>query len=472
MSYGTRRIRSLYYSLPLTAKNLIASAYGWNERRVRYGKVFSESLAFLRKSQLWSNQRLLDYQAERSREFLQNVIEQTAYYRTRDVYASLLRANAALDSFPILTKADLRRDLTSFYHDDFRSSGFRWARTSGTTGSAIVFPLSEEHFQRESAFRALAYEWGGVSLDGRERVALCAGHPVTHHDRGRSPFWVYDWANNWLYLSSYHLTGQNLRHYVAELNKFDPVMLAGYPSSLYLLALAYEKFGGKLKLRSIFTSSETLLSWQRAKIESAFGAKVFDYYGLAENCAHIVECEKGEHHLKSEYSAVTILTSENKSAGPGETGRLICTGFRNRAFPLIRYDTGDVVTVSKNQEARCGRGGLLIESILGRVEDYIFTPDSRFVGRLDHLFKDSVNVVEAQLYQEKVDELVCRIVKTDQYSIEDERAILEQARLRLGSAIDIKFEYVDHIPRMKNGKTRFVISTINQSNMLEEFARS
>ena len=146
----------------------------------------------------------------------------------------------------------------------------------------------------------------------------------------------------------------------------------------------------------------------------------------------------------------------------------MCTGFSNDAFPLIRYDVGDVVTISPNQVSKCGRGGLLIQDLLGRVEDYVFTPDGRFVGRLDHLFKDCVNVVEAQLYQENMDELVCRIVKTEDYTIADELSILDQARLRLGSAIDIKFEYLDQIPRMRNEKFRFVVSTINQSKMFDE----
>jgi phenylacetate-CoA ligase len=461
MRSRTAQIRSLYYSLPFAAKNLVASAYGLNERRVRYGKTYTESLALLRKSQYWSNERLIDFQHERLQKFLQNVIEQTPYYRSRDPYRDLLKRNAALDSFPIITKTDLRRETTSFYHDDFRSMRCRWAHTSGTTGSAILFPIGQEDFQHAVAFRALAYEWGGISLTGGDKVAICAGHRVVHPDIHRPPFWVHDLANGWLYFSSYHLTRQNLRHYISELEKFKPVMLTGYPSSLYLLALGYEQFGGNLKLRSIFTSSETLLGWQRAKIESAFGAKVFDYYGLAENCAHIVECERSELHLKLEHSLVEILNERGTPCSAGETGRLVCTAFNSYAFPLIRYEIGDEVVISQNQTAKCGRRGLLIERILGRIEDYILTHDGRLIGRLDHLFKESANVEEAQIYQESVNEIVCRIVRTDNYKSEDERAIREEARSRLGTSTKIKFEYLDRIPRGRNGKFCFVVSRLN-----------
>jgi phenylacetate-CoA ligase len=472
VKYGSNKVRALYYSLPITAKNLLASAYGWNERRVRYGKTYHQSLAMLRESQYWSNEQLIEYQHERVQRFLADVVSKTTYYRDHVPYSELVKAQAPLAAYPLLSKATVRREGGNFYHDDLAAMRCRWQSTSGTTGAALTSPLSEEHFQRECAFRALAYEWAGVSLAGQEKVAFCAGHPVADANRQRPPFWVHDWANNWLYFSSYHLTRRNLQNYIDELARFQPVMLGGYPSSLYLLALAYQKSTARLQLRAISTSSETLFDWQRAKIEEAFGAKVFNYYGTGETCANIAECESGELHLKLEHSAVEVLNDRNEPCGPGESGRLVCTGFSNYAFPLVRYELGDVVTISKDQVSACGRGGLLLDSILGRVEDYIVTPDGRFVGRLDHLFKDSANVAEAQLFQENVSEVICRIVKNDGYGIADEQKILEEARLRLGAEIKIKFEYLDQLPRTRNGKSRFVISTLNQSEMLDTLSQS
>ena len=103
---------------------------------------------------------------------------------------------------------------------------------------------------------------------------------------------------------------------------------------------------------------------------------------------------------------------------------------------------------------------MLVEHIEGRKEDYIITPDQRMVGRLDHLFKDAVNVIEAQIYQEKTEEVVLRIVRSDKYSSADETVILKEARIRLGNSIRIHFEYVAQIPRTANGKFRFIVSTI------------
>ena len=89
------------------------------------------------------------------------------------------------------------------------------------------------------------------------------------------------------------------------------------------------------------------------------------------------------------------------------------------------------------------------------------TPDGRFVGRLDHLFKSSLNVAEAQLVQKTTDKLTIRLVKRPGYSKEDEGAILEEAHDRLGSSIQIELDYVDRIPRESSGKLRFIVSEID-----------
>jgi phenylacetate-CoA ligase len=249
-------------------------------------------------------------------------------------------------------------------------------------------------------------------------------------------------------------------------------VLAGYPSSLHLLALANRRCGrGALRPKAVYTFSETLRPFQRRAIQESFQCPVFNWYGNTELCANIVECEKGELHLKYEHSFVEVLDANGRPAEPGQTGRLVCTGFGNTAFPLIRYDIGDTATVAASQRSLCGRGGLLIAEVQGRVEAYILTPDGRVVGRLDHLFKDSTNVLEAQIVQNKLQEVVLRIARGTGYGAADESAIRDEARGRLGDAVGIVFEYVDRIPRAANGKFSFVVSSLNQEQALADIAR-
>src|SRR4030095_15926946 len=147
-----------------------------------------------------------------------------------------MRSLSDLSVLPILDKQTVRTTRHESSLEGLQQYRARWVHTSGTTGTGLRFPVSAECFQREYAFRVLHNLWGNIR-EG-EKFAFCSGHPVTYYDRQRPPFWTYDHANDWLLLSSYHLTEKNLPQYIAELNKFQPVLLAGDPFSLDLLALA------------------------------------------------------------------------------------------------------------------------------------------------------------------------------------------------------------------------------------------
>jgi phenylacetate-CoA ligase len=471
MHYGRKSHQFFYYHSPAVIRNIFASVYGWRQRKARYGEDYHNELKFLKESQWYPNDKLIEYQWSKTADFLQKAIQIIPAYNKNNNYKNKISflKDKRLETLPILNKENVRKSIQKLYYPDLEKIPHRWSHTSGTTGKALVFPLSQCCFQREYAFRALHYSWSGVSLTGKDRIAFCAGHPVADPDQKNPPFWVCDKINNHLFLSSYHITDKNLKYYIEKLEKFNPKMLSRYPSSIYLLTLAYKKYGrGNLSLKSIYTASETLLDHQRTTIEDAFQCKVFVWYGNSEMCANIVECEQGELHLKLEHSYVEILDEQDNPVAPKGKGRLVCSGFGNIAFPLIRYDIGDEVILSENQKSKCGRGGILIDKVIGRVEDYILTPDGRYVGRLDHLFKDTVNIIEAQIQQDSIDEIIIRIVPRNKHSKNDEEKIKREARSRLGKQIKLSFDYVQCIDRSSNGKFRFVISNLEKKQLSTE----
>jgi phenylacetate-CoA ligase len=468
MAYGKTWQQSLYYHAPFWLKNLIASGYGWRQKRERYGMYYRDYLLHLLASQWHTNAVLAEYQLAKVQQFLRRAQERSPFYRARfqacDFDPAKMQSLADLTALPTLSKDTLREHLAEVIADNLQSLNARWGHTSGTTGTGLRFPLSRECFQREHAFHAVHYGWS--LFQPGEAFAYCSGHPVAHYDRHTPPFWVHDYANNWLLMSSYHLTERNLPHYIGALERFQPVILAGYPSSIYLLALANRYLGQRVQPRAIYTESETLFEFQRQAIEQSFGCKVFMWYGNSEMCANIVECDQGKYHLKLEHSYVELLDTHDRPVASGQEGHMVCTAFGNNAMPLVRYRIEDIAVFAPTEvTCACGRGGTLVERVVGRAEDYVLTPDGRFVGRLDHLFKDAVHVKLAQIVQPEVNEVILRIVKTPAYTSQDEYAILEQARVRLGSTIAIHVDYIDDIERTNNGKFRFIVSKIDKSTI-------
>ena len=150
----------------------------------------------------------------------------------------------------------------------------------------------------------------------------------------------------------------------------------------------------------------------------------------------------------------------------------MATNILNKCFPLINYDTGDYVTVSKVQSCECGRPGKIVEKIDGRIEDYIILPDGRLAGRLDHIFKHAKNVKLAQIEQNNVSSIVIHIQKTSNYTAKEEKDILNEARSRLGDEIEINFDYNTYIQKDNNAKFRFIKQNLDISRTTDSFSKA
>jgi len=467
INYDSKLLKWLFWGSPAFIRNGCATAYSCLKRTKHHGKHFHRWYQRLVESQWLQTSELLSAQWDSTKRFLEYANLHSPYYsnlfRQYRFDPRQIKGPDELQALPVLTKQRLREHLDAILPDDVDKMKAHWTHTSGTTGLGLRLKETAECLQREFAFRVLNISWGNVEFG--DRWAYCAGHPVAAPDSTRPPFWVRDHFKNWLLMSSSHMTEKNLSHYVRTLEKFRPALVAGYPSSVYLLALAVRSLGAEVRPRAVLTSSETLFDHQRAVIESAFGCKAFSHYGNTERCASILECERGRMHLQLEHSYVELVDANGDPVPSGEEGRLVCTGFGNYATPLIRYDVGDTAVWSDRETCECGRGGRLVEKVCGRNEDYVITPDGRMVGRLDHLFKKATHVKLAQIQQERLEEVVIVICAGPGYSKAEEEQIASEARARMGSAIRIRFEYVDDIPRTASGKFRFVVSKVPRSEI-------
>ena len=143
-------------------------------------------------------------------------------------------------------------------------------------------------------------------------------------------------ASNTLFFSSYNINPSKVQFYYEQIVKHKPVAIEGYPNSLYALALLFRDAGLKLHIPLAFTSSETLLDYQRELIQEQLGAETYDFYGMTEQT--ICLAEKTNHNGYYEVPGYSI----NEFLEDGE----ICTSLINKAFPLIRYRSNDVIEVN------------------------------------------------------------------------------------------------------------------------------
>jgi phenylacetate-CoA ligase len=114
----------------------------------------------------------------------------------------------------------------------------------------------------------------------------------------------------------------------------------------------------------------------RQRIESVWGARVFDHYGMTEVGPVAVECVGSAGSmvvLESEYLAEVLDPSGDQPVPPGVYGELVVTNLGRVGSPLIRYRTGDLVRVDPDPEPLDGVPPWMRLSggILGRADDMI-----------------------------------------------------------------------------------------------------
>jgi phenylacetate-CoA ligase len=363
-----------------------------------------------------------------------------------------------LAEIPPLEKSVYRERAEDLIARDLPRSALITGKTSGTTGSALPLWYTSDALAEE-----FASFWRGRRRAGArigDANLTFNGQIVVPFRVTRPPFWrTNHWGRQTLF-SLYHMNPENLPAYVDAIHATPARFVQGYPSSMYLVAQALLTANRPLepgRLAAAFPSSESLLAFQRDSIERAFGCPVSDRYGVSEFCVSMTECPERGLHVDMEFCIVEVEVREETDEYV--RGPLLVTGLSNDATPFLRYRVGDVGTRSK-RSCPCGRPGEVFLEIDGRIEDYVMTPDGRLVGRLDHIFKEQLDVAEAQVLQEGKDALEVLIVPRDSYDEGSEKGLLQEFRSRLGEEIDITFRRVSEIPREPNGKFRAVKSTV------------
>ena len=459
------KYEDIYLRLPIFLQNILCSLEGLRIQYTRFNKEFYRYLKEAEERSSWSRDQLFEYRDKRLREFIMYASNNVPYYRKKfrewGIDPRSIRSVEDLRNIPILTKDEVKKNFTEFISETVPKSKLVWIHTSGTTGGGFKFYTTKDSIWQQWAIWWRYRRWHRIPLNGwygnfGTRYVV----PITQK---KPPFWRYDIPGKRVYFSAYHMNKENLYYYIKEINKRKLLWLHGYPSLISLLASFILESNLHLgyNVKWVTTGAENLMEHQAEVIRRAFGVKPIQHYGLTEAVANISECVEGFLHVDEDFSAVEFVP-----LGSG-TYKLIGTNFTNFAMPFLRYDTGDIVRIDENidRDCNCGFRGRIVNSIDGRKEDYVILRDGRKIGKMDHIFKDLVNIREAQIYQDKPGEIYVRVVKGDKYNLEDEKALLRELKKTVGEDTKIIVEYIDSLARTPSGKLRFIVSDIKEGKI-------
>ena len=408
---------ALYERLPGPLQDLACTWAGFQRYRARFTPHFERTLASLESHEGASLDTLYADQQRRLLTLANRARLHAPHYRALSLPVfeaaddPVAGMRAILDAFPVLEKQTYRDAPESFLAEDVPADRRLKGKTSGTTGSALPLWYTSESLAEEYAVVWRLRRREGARL--RDPHFTFGGQMIVPLARSNPPFWrTNHWSNQKLF-SLYHMTEENLPAYVAAMHALPATYVEGYPSSLHLLARAMIESGRRLppgRVKAIFPSSESLLAFHRRDIEEAFGTRIYDRYGTSEFAVSMTGCREGNLHLDMEFGLVEVEATEETD--DWVRGALLVTGFANDATPFIRYRIGDVGTRSKRPCA-CGRAGEVFLDVDGRIEDYVVTPDGRWIGRMDHVFKEQREIAEAQILQDDASAIEVRVAPRD-----------------------------------------------------------
>ena len=299
-----------------------------------------------------SKSHILKIQAERKRVAVERAMR-SPFLRKRMPKVDLEQLDnpEVWRKIPVLTKEDLRQIPPERFHDEFcirpRTSVVEYWRSGGATGRPLFYPRSAEDMRHNMLIFERAWALIGATADDCAHISFPLGvHPVAHLyaraaiNLGIGTVWCGAGTNT---------PSETQLELIDHLKPSVWIGMASY--GLHLANLAEAK-GFNLKdssVKKIIVAAEPLSPVKREKLERAWGAEVFDHFGMTEGA--LVSGEALGHHGLHAFADMYFLeVIDEKTGAPiadGEVGSLIVTPlWSNSMTPFLRWSSGDLVSLS------------------------------------------------------------------------------------------------------------------------------
>ena len=309
------------------------------------------------------------------------VMEKSSFYQDHFKGIKLSGDLSELDDLP-LTDKDMLRDEQSLYPPFGRylaadeSQIVRMHRTSGTTGTAMNLALTQQDALMTASIGARAQSASG--LGPQHRVVHCLNYQL--------------WMGGYTDHATLEATGAmtipfgvgntaQLIELILELKINAISCTPSYPAVLE--QVIRESFPG-LKPRDLglelgLFGGEAGLDDPafRERLEQTWGFKVRNAnYGVTDvlcNFAGQSSINSDLHFMAPDVLYPELIDADSGAKKPwqaGETGELVLTHLCKQAQPLVRFRTGDIITLTGTDKAACGRTVPRFK-VVGRSDDMV-----------------------------------------------------------------------------------------------------
>ena len=402
----------------------------------------------LQRAPYWSAEQLERAQAKRLRAMVHHAYTTVPFYRARfdelGLRPEAIQSREDLSRLPITTRADVQRAGKAMRSDDFALSSLATHRSTGSTGRPITI-YSDARFRRVREALFLRALFAAGYRPGHNLLL------ITHESRLRSRPLL-----RWDYASILDPPERILDLYT----RLRPRIVYGCTTPLRQLAELIEERGlPPGPTRAVITVAETLDAETRRRIESAFGAQVFDFYGMTETGMIGFECQaRAGYHLSEDANLVELLPTP-----AGEAHSLVVTNLMLRGTPLLRFETGDLAVPGDRGPCTCGRALPRIERLAGRSADCLRTPEGSIVSpyQVTCALEQIPGLERFRVVQQSLLEIEVQVESVELGTVKD--AICRRLADVLGETVRVRVSPKSDLEPVPGTKFRVVESRVAQT---------
>lgn len=419
---------------------------------------YMKQLKYWREVDRYSKEALENLQQDNLRKVLLHTLESVPFYKELNVSSG--DPEDMLRQFPVIDKYIIRDHTDELLSEKFNKKKLISYSSSGSSGVQTTVYMTKEE---QSAIRGILthwWEWTGYTI----------GTPLVQTgitpNRGFQKS-LKDMLFRTIYLNAFSHTDEQLDLICQKIyKKPNTYYIAGYASSLYVLAEYTARHGYHLKLKGVVSLGDKLYGHYKDSIEMAFKTKVYDTYGSNEGLMIAAQHDLNAYYIASPHVYVEILDDNNDPVPDGKMGNMVITRLDGFAMPLIRYKLGDLgvkLPLDEYPENKQFQYPLLKE-IVGRETDIIVLPDcsKMVVHSFTGIFEYLPDIQQFKIIQEDINGIVIEYVKSEDFhSSTIEKATSELRKYIKAKNFSITFREVNDILPSTSGKPMIVESRLN-----------
>jgi phenylacetate-CoA ligase len=382
---------------------------------------------------------------------LNHAVNTTPFYKNYKKFNSL-------NDFPIINKNLIRENFKEFQSNTFQNKKFIPVVTSGSTGTPFKIYHDINKRLRNYADTIYFAESAGYNI-GDKLFYL----KIWSENNKKSP--LQRWMQNIFPVDVLKLTDESISEFIELLNKDkSPKNILGYASALDMICKYIDKLGGNEKnnIKSIIAISESLSQHTKEAMTKFFSVPVLSRYSNLENGILAQQSKEGENEYYLNVASYRIEIFDMKkdellSSDKDDIGRIVVTDLFNYSMPMIRYDTGDVASMSFINKGQFKVP--VLKNLEGRKLDLIYDTLGNLISSY-LVYKNMWKYTELKQYQviqEDEKEYLIKLNTGSKFNRENE--IISEFKSFLGNDAHIKIDYVNEIPLLASGKRKKVAST-------------